>query len=102
MCWSSLTKMLCDKFVLINCAHMKFCMSNKREQLILNNVMGIVYTNNGMPFFAVSTMSNVVLTSNSQQPIALKHSGVGYTPETRVILTEHKLTNQYQLCEYVK
>ena len=77
MCWSSLTKMHCDKFVLFNCAHMKFCMSNKREQLILNNVMGIVYTNNGMPFFAVSTMSNVVLTSNSQQPIALKHSGVG-------------------------
>ena len=52
--------------------------------------------------FAVSTMSNVSTTSNSQQPMVLSHIELGYTPIIKVILTEHKLANQSPLCEYVK
>ena len=47
-------------------------------------------------------MSNVVPTSNNQQSIALRHQVVGYIAITRVILPEHNLTNQSQLCESVK
>ena len=56
----------------------------------------------GNLIFAVSTMSNVSTTSNSQQPMVLSHIELGYTPITKVILTEHKLANQSPLCEYVK